>query len=58
MLGPDQQNLLVKCPDQLPEYADGQAGTAARVAAETAGIYHDCKTRHNGLVDAIIEAIQ
>lgn len=51
-------NLMAKCPETLPEFSDGNADTAASVATQTASIYHDCKTRHNGLVDAVSEAYQ
>lgn len=51
-------NLMVKCPDQLPELRDGQADTAATVITETASIYHNCATRQRGLVDAVNEAYQ
>ena len=55
-LSPDQQNLLTKCPETLPELSDGTGQTGALVIKQTASIYHDCKTRHNGLVDAVKEA--
>ena len=51
---PTQQNLLTKCPE-LSKH-EGTTGamvlsTMLRWAAE----YNDCATRHNGLVDAVIQ---
>ena len=48
-----QQNLMAKCPRQLPTLSDGEAGTVLTTMKQWAGQYHDCATRHNGLVDAI-----
>jgi len=48
-----QQGLLVKCPDQLSQLSDGTAGEVAVTMKEWASTYHDCKTRHNGLVDVL-----
>ena len=48
-----QENLMVKCPEELPTLPDGNADNAARVLRETQSIYHNCAPRHNGLVDAI-----
>ncbi|MDX1560676.1 MAG: hypothetical protein R3193_17350 [Marinobacter sp.] len=39
----------------LPILKNGNADEAALVMKNTASIYHDCKTRHNGLVDAVNE---
>ena len=51
-----QENLLVKCPNELPKLSSGMAGEVATVFRETQSIYHDCAARHNGLVDAVKEA--
>lgn len=52
-LSPDQQGLLVKCPPVPAQLSDGTGRDAALVIKEVAAIYHDCKIRHNGLVDAV-----
>jgi dihydroxyacetone kinase-like predicted kinase len=44
---------MAKCPRQLPTLSDGEAGTVLTIMKQWAGQYHDCATRHNGLVDAI-----
>lgn len=50
---PYQQSLLAKCPTTLPQLNDGEAGTILHTMADWASMYHECATRHNGLVDAI-----
>lgn len=52
---PYQQSLLAKCPTMLPQLNDGEAGTILRTMTEWASQYHDCATRHNGLIEAIGE---
>lgn len=48
-----QQNLLTKCPQHLPQLTDGKGGTVGATMNEWAKIYHRCKIRHNGLVQAL-----
>lgn len=48
-----QQNLLVKCPERLSELTDGNGGTVVVAMKEWADTYHECATRHNGLVEAV-----
>ena len=48
-----QQNLMATCPATLPTLSDGEAGTVLTTMKQWASQYHDCATRHNGLVDAI-----
>lgn len=48
-----QQNLLVKCPEQLSQLRDGTARQVALTLSEWATTYHECAVRHNGLVDAV-----
>jgi hypothetical protein len=50
------QNLLVKCPKELPVLNNGNADEVALVMKDTASQYHSCATRNNGLIDAINEA--
>lgn len=50
---PYQQNLMKPCPGVLPDHVDGTAGTVLTTGVEWAKVYHDCKVRHNGLVEAI-----
>ncbi len=50
---PTQQNLLQKCPESLPTLVDGTGKTVMVTMKEWATQYHDCATRHNGLVDAV-----
>lgn len=50
-LSASQQNLLKKCPETLPEPTDGTGGALLFNGVSWAYIYHDCMTRHNGLVD-------
>ena len=52
---PYQQTLLTRCPETLPTLSDGEAGTVLRTMTEWASQYHDCATRHNGLIEAIRE---
>uniref|UniRef100_UPI0035698DE9 hypothetical protein n=1 Tax=Marinobacter sp. TaxID=50741 RepID=UPI0035698DE9 len=52
-LSPDQQTLLTKCPKVPAQLTDGTGADVAIVIKETASVYHDCATRHNGLVDAV-----
>jgi hypothetical protein len=48
-----QQNLLTKCPSSLP-YDYGTDGSDwVLMAKEWSSIYHECATRHNGLVDIL-----
>lgn len=48
-----QQSLLVRCPETLPyDYTTDGKGWLL-MAEEWSSIYHECKTRHNGLVDFI-----
>lgn len=48
-----QQNLLKKCPEELALLGDGTGRDVALTMNAWAKTYHDCKTRHNGLVDAV-----
>lgn len=43
----------MKCKETLPELNDGTGGEVLVTMTQWAAIYHDCKTRHNGLVDAV-----
>lgn len=47
------QNLMAKCPPTLPLLTDGTGKDVALTMSDWASQYHDCKTRHNGLIDAI-----
>lgn len=51
-LSPDQQNLLMRCPLVPAQLRNGQGGEMVLVIKDVAAEYHDCATRHNGLVDA------
>ncbi len=48
-------NLMTKCPETLPTLTDGTGKDIVLTMRDWASEYHDCKTRHNGLVDAINE---
>lgn len=39
----------------LPQLSDGTGGTVGLVMQEWAVIYHECATRHSGLVDVYEE---
>lgn len=52
-LSPDQQNLLVRCPEVPAQLRDGTASEMVLVIREMATVYHDCAVRHNGLVDVL-----
>lgn len=45
--------LLVRCQPALPALRDGTAGEVAVAMAAWAGIYHDCRILHDGLVEAL-----
>lgn len=48
-------NLLVKCPDSLPEL-EGMTGEHFLALAKSWSTqYRECKIRHNGLVDTLNE---
>lgn len=44
---------MQRCPQTLPRLADGTGGAVMIAMRDWASQYHDCATRHNGLVDAI-----
>ncbi|WP_347429982.1 hypothetical protein [Thioclava sp.] len=46
---------MTRCPETLPTLSNGEAGTVLRTMTEWASQYHDCATRHNGLIEAIGE---
>jgi len=46
---------LTRCPQELPMLTDGTGKDVVLTMRDWASQYHDCKTRHNGLVDAINE---
>ena len=50
---PVQENLLAKCPEELPPLQRPTMDALIENHAETASVYHDCKKRHNLLVDQI-----
>ena len=45
--------LVQDCPDQLPKAQDGTNHEILRTAVEWAQMYHECKDRHNALVEVI-----
>lgn len=48
-----QQGLLKKCPRELP-YDYGTTGSEMlRLVKDWSSQYHDCATRHNGIVEVI-----
>jgi hypothetical protein len=49
------ENLMTKCPKALPMLTDGTGKDVILTMRDWASQYHECKTRHNGLVDAINE---
>lgn len=48
-----QQNLLAKCPSTLPYDYGTEGSDWMLLAKEWSSIYHECATRHNGLVDVL-----
>jgi hypothetical protein len=48
-----QQNLLVKCSSTLPYDYGTEGSDWMLMAKEWSQIYHECATRHNGLVDIL-----
>lgn len=52
---PMQENLLVKCPEELPA-ATGKTGADwIRMAVSWRSQYNECKTRQHGLIEAVKE---
>jgi hypothetical protein len=49
-----QASLLVRCPPELPILVDGSAGEVLQTMTEWAVIYHDCRIRHDGLVEVVL----
>lgn len=45
--------MLVKCPEELTQLSDGTGRSVVLLIKDVAAAYHDCKVRHNGLVDAV-----
>lgn len=45
--------LMVRCPETLPHPTDGTALGVASSMVEWAGLYHDCRILHDGLVSAL-----
>ena len=43
----------MRCPDTLPHITDGTGADIALTMNAWAGQYHDCATRHNGLVESL-----
>ena len=48
-----QQNLLTKCPSTLPYDYGTEGSDWMLMAKEWSSLYHECATRHNGLVDVL-----
>jgi len=46
---------MVKCPTSLTLLTDGTGQDVVLTMRDWSTTYHDCATRHNGLVDAINE---
>ncbi len=44
---------MVNCQPELPTLRDGTAGEVALTLVEWAAIYHDCRTIHSGLIEAL-----
>jgi hypothetical protein len=49
-----QASLLARCPPELPPLTDGAAGDVLQTMTEWAAIYHDCRIRHDGLVEVVL----
>ncbi|HLV15998.1 MAG TPA: hypothetical protein VKY70_00855 [Pseudomonas sp.] len=45
----------MKCPEHLQLLTDGTGRDVALTMSAWAATYHECRTRHNGLVDALKE---
>lgn len=50
----DQSSLLLKFPESLPLLTDGTGRDIVLTMREWASMYHECRIRHNGLVDAVV----
>ena len=53
---PYQENLLSLCPTTLPNLTNPDQATSKEVLlvwSEAGSMYHDCRIRHNGLVEAV-----
>jgi hypothetical protein len=48
-----QQTLLIKCPSTLPYDYGTEGSDWVLMAKEWSSIYHECATRHNGLIDVL-----
>jgi hypothetical protein len=48
-----QENLLVQCPEELPQLADGSGKTILVTMQQWGTQYQSCKDVHNALVQAI-----
>lgn len=46
---------MKKCPTALPLLTDGTGQDVVITMRDWSTTYHDCATRHNGLVDALDE---
>lgn len=45
--------LTVRCPDTMPKAANGTRGEILNTWREAVEQYHDCRLRHDGLVDSV-----
>ena len=50
-----QANQLKLCPEYLPQVEGNTGGDMALAMTQWAAQYHDCKDRHNSLVNTIKE---
>ncbi|WP_447045343.1 hypothetical protein [Vreelandella sp. H-I2] len=45
--------MMKRCPETLPPLGDGTGGDVTLTMGTWASQYHDCATRHNGLIETL-----
>lgn len=50
-----QESLLVKCPEVLPSDYEPTGAGWVLMMKEWSEFYHECRLRHNGLIDILKE---
>lgn len=56
LISANQQTLLVRCPEVLPSEYGKSGSDWINMSKDWSSLYHECATRHNGLVDYILQS--
>ena len=48
----------MSCFGVMPPLTDGSAGDVLQTMTEWAAIYHDCRIRHEGLVEDVLSVVK